>query len=101
MRVVGFPNTAFKVGKFFDGVRADPDELMARTKACQAAGLEEAIDLAMVDEEMQVDILGDDLRLLPLLRVGIDRAEPLVKGWAAGITKYGRFGGRSGRGACA
>ena len=92
---------AFKVEKLFDGVQVDPDELMALTRACQAAGLEEAIDLAMVDEEMQVEILGDDLRLFPLLKVGIDRAKPLVKGWAAGITKYwGGVGGRSGRTRC-
>ena len=62
------------------------------TSLCIEAGLEEAIDIAMVSASMVEDILGAEAaRLGPVLLRGAAQAKPIMAGWARNVTR--RSGG--------
>ena len=70
------------------GMQAGDDgELLIQL--CKAAEIEEAIDVAMIDEGMHSDILGENMHLRDLLMLAVSDGKKLVKGWAVGVTKYG------------
>ena len=63
----------------------------------EAAGLDQAIDLAMLTDADVVELLGPESKLGPGLRKGMELAKPLAKGWAAGINIGLRGEGAPGR----
>ena len=63
----------------------------------EEAGLDQAIDLAMLTDADAVELLGPESELGPGLRRGMELAKPLAKGWAAGINIGLRGEGTPGR----
>ena len=71
-----------------------PEDVDVLTALCIEAGLEEAIDVALVSASMVGDILGAEAaRLGPVLLRGAAQAKPMVDGWARNVTR--RSGGVS------
>ena len=65
------------------GMQAGDDgELLIQL--CTDAGIEEAIDVAMIDEGMHYEILGENMHLRDLLQLAVTDGKQLVKGWAIG-----------------
>ena len=74
---------AVPVGEFVRGINAgdDGDHLVQH---CLDAGLETAIDVAMVGASMHEELIGDDPHLVELLIACVTQAKMLVNGWAVG-----------------
>ena len=70
------------------------EDVETLTALCTEAGLEEAIDIALVSASMVGDIFGAEAaRLGPVLLRGAAQAKPMVAGWARNVTR--RSGGAS------
>ena len=62
------------------------EESEALIQLCLIAGLETAIDLAMVDATMHAELLVDDLHLRDLLVQCVEHAKTFVDAWEVGVT---------------
>ena len=61
---------------------------------CSSNGIEQAIDLAMLDEEMCAELLGAEAAALGgALQRAVGMAQPLKRGWAININRPGGCGG--------
>ena len=81
-----------------------PDDIRSRIGVLLSeCGFKQAIDVAMLDDDLITSIAGtDNGDLRPFLAHLWTSARPLVDGWAKGVTKFGlgsrvEGGGRAGR----
>ena len=77
---------SFPLERYLAGL-IPPEEAAALLTILQQHGLEEAIDLAMLDAAMQEEALGDAIWLGPSLQKVVSAAASLKDGWAAVVSR--------------
>ena len=82
---------------FFDDMELSREDAEFLTSRCSEAGLDEVIDLALLEPAMVPHVLGEDAGTLgPTLLTLAKTAERIAEGWARGENMMGR--GAAGRG---
>ena len=67
-------------------VESNPAVVSRLTDILEAAGFEDATDVAMLNDKMVVKILGEEAESLGgVLRRAVKAAEPILKGWVTEI----------------
>ena len=88
------------VRSLVEEVDSDPIVISRLTNVLEAAGFEDASDVAMIDDKMVGGILGEDAEALGgALRRAVTTAGPILEGWVTNINRVGRAsGGGAGEG---
>ena len=73
---------------------AGGEDLQRLRALCSSNGILQAIDVAMLDAEMQAELLGVEAAALGgVLQRAVALAQPLIKGWAINVYRPGSRGG--------
>ena len=85
---------AFSIGAFLENFQLEAETAALLVARCTAAGLEEVIDLSLLEPEDIPAVLGSDAEALgPTLQNIIKRAAVTAEGWAGEQNMMG-WGGR-------
>ena len=87
---------SFPLQKLLDEVELPSDVRSRLGTLLHGCGFREAIDAAMLDDDLISSIAGTDVALRPFLAHLCTSACPLIDGWAKGVPKFGL--GRRGEG---